>query len=56
MARGQDMPVRMDLVGAGEVSRAGQEHRVIPVGSSFRGEQIVPAVAPVKVRTLGQAE
>ena len=56
MARAQDVGVRMQFVGAGQISRAGHRHRVTPAGAAFRGKQIIPAVALVEMRRFGEAQ
>ena len=55
MSSTQDVSVGMQFVGAGELARARHRHGVVPVGSAFRGEQVIPAVAVVEVRPFGQA-
>ena len=56
IARGQHMGVGMDFVGTSQIPRAGQSHRVIPVGAALGGQKIVVAIALVDVRAFGETE
>jgi hypothetical protein len=56
IARGDDVFVGMQLVGPGERARARHGHRVSPARAAFGSDQVVPALALVEVRRLGEAD
>src|SRR5438045_1992792 len=55
MARGQNIRVRMQLVGSGKFARARYGHGMPPSCAAFSGQQVVVTVSLVKVRTLRKA-
>jgi hypothetical protein len=54
--RGQDMGVGMNFVWTGQVPRARQSHRVIPISAALGSQKVIPASALVDVRAFREAE
>src|SRR6185503_6406386 len=52
----QDVDVRVQLVRPEQRSRSRHRHGMPPRSAPFSGDQVVPAVALVEMRRLGQAE
>ncbi len=56
MASGQDIGIRVQLVGTFEIPRTRHRDGMSPPRSSLGGQQIVVAVSLIEVRTLGKAD
>ena len=56
MPRAQDVHVRVQLIGPEERARSRHRHGMAPGRAPFRRNQVIPAVAVVEMRRLGQAE
>ncbi len=56
VARTHNVSVGVQFVGAIDMLRTRHRHRVVPARPAFGGDQIIPAVALVEMRRLGEAQ